>query len=174
MGHAADGEPRIVRVDLSLALPGARDERDTCVDRLRELVARVEGVEQVHVVVPQEGAGMAPPDGEHAEPIHGAAFCVHFDPAATSLEEIVLFAAGAGAAIATGVGVLRLPISQVAGREEIARADDELRRMPGVYRVRRVRPVGIDRGGVNVVVEYDVARTDVDALIARWRAGESG
>jgi len=70
-------------LDLPLLLPGIPDERDTCVERLTELL-QAEGLEKAHLVSE---------DG-------GARLCLHYDPQRFSMSRVRELAQAAGAKIA--------------------------------------------------------------------------
>ncbi len=69
-----------LKLDLSLVLPDAPDERDTCVGRLTELL-QAEGLERVHVVR-EDGS---------------ARLCLHYDPQQFSVSRVRELAQAAGA-----------------------------------------------------------------------------
>ena len=107
-----------LRLDLPLVLPDVAHERDRCVDRLvADLEAR-EGVQQVHVVSPENGGP--------------AELCVHYDPDVLELGRIRQIVEHDGARVTERFGHL---LWEVQGLDHVRRArtvSERIERMDGV------------------------------------------
>ena len=67
-------------LELALVLPGILDERDSCIQRLTDML-QAQGLEKVHVVRQ---------DGQ-------ACLCLHYDPSQVSVPQVRSMAQAAGA-----------------------------------------------------------------------------
>jgi Cd2+/Zn2+-exporting ATPase len=134
-----------IRLDLPVVLPEVADARDRCVSMLLDALAVRQGVSRTHVV---EADGQVPQ------------LCVHFDPAALSVERVRELAAAVGADLQARVGhfIGRLPTALHA--RAAARLRERIRQSPGIL-TSDVSPAGAVR------VEFD--RTAVSAAAVRDR-----
>ncbi len=135
-----------LQIDLDVILPHAHDERDRCVADLIAALERLDGVDSVHVVAPDNG--------------DGAQVCLHLSPGAVSIARVEQRARATGADVDGRYGHLIVRAAP-AGHAARARAlTERLRSLPGVV------DGAMSIEGV-VRVEYDATVTGEDQVLAQ-------
>ncbi len=130
-------------LDLPVLLPDAIDGRDRCVDRLVASLDRQPGLDEVHVVAATE-----------TDP---ARLCLHYDPAATGLDEIRELAESAGAHLTGRYQHVLWPQRSRLSVRRAAAIERELGALPGV--------VELTVTASTVRAEVDVSEGALDALV---------
>jgi Cd2+/Zn2+-exporting ATPase len=105
-------------LDLPLLLPDALDGRDGCVARLVSSLDRQPGLDEVHVV-----------EATETDP---ARLCLHYDPAATDLEDIRRLAEAAGAHLTGRYQHVMWPLRRKLPERRVADVRRRLAAVPGV------------------------------------------
>jgi len=104
------------RLDLPLLLPEIPHARDACVERLLDLLAKKEGIEEVHII--EEGKS--------------ALLCLHYDADLLPLAEVGRIARAAGANITERFGHAVLPIRAINSEDAARRTEQVLLSVEGM------------------------------------------
>ncbi|AIT82384.1 MULTISPECIES: heavy metal translocating P-type ATPase [Sphingomonadaceae] len=107
-----------LQLDIPLILPEITDASDACVERLTSELAARPGVEQAHIMVPDNGTP--------------ALLCIHYDPEIVSLSRIRESAHAAGAAITGRFGHLFYEVEGIAHQRRARTVVGRLRALPGI------------------------------------------
>ncbi|MDX2059825.1 MAG: heavy metal translocating P-type ATPase [Gemmatimonadales bacterium] len=155
----------VTRIDIPVLLPEITEALDECVNRLVRLLEKRQGVERVHVVLP-DGAEAAGGDTEKG-PLGGPAqLCLHYDPERLPLAQIKEIARLAGAEVTARFGHIVIPFRAVGAEDGGGRLESALRAAAGVT------AAVVNFAGQVARVEYDRTRTDRPAIEAELgRAG---
>ena len=137
-----------VELDLELLLPGPRDERDACRERLARGLAGMRGVTRVHV----EDA-----DGR-------AVLCVHYDPTLATLASVERLARRVGADVAARYRHEVIPIEGMDCSDCTLAIEHALGRAPGVL------TASVNYAAGTLHVEYDGHQIGRNAVVDRLRA----
>jgi Cd2+/Zn2+-exporting ATPase len=108
------------RLDLELLLPEVEDLADECVRRLIGLLENRPGVQDVHVIGPDEAAPTS------------AQLCLHYDPDLISLARVTELATAAGAELTGRFGHGLFALHAVDGEDAARRIERALTGEPGV------------------------------------------
>ena len=160
-----DREP-FTRLDLPLLLPEIADERDRCVERLRRLLERRDGIARVHVipageyVSPEQGADVGAAPHTATEP----QLCLHYDPERMTLTRVRELAHLAGAEVSDRYAHTVIRFRAVGSEDDGQRIEEGLRA------VRGVSAATVNFAGQVARVEYDQRFLD-DATIQRALEG---
>jgi Cd2+/Zn2+-exporting ATPase len=140
-----------LRLELPLLLPEVTDAQDRCVGELLSRLRGRPGIDEAHIVEPDDAAG--------------ARLCLHFDPAIVSVARLRELAVSVGAALTDEIGhvslMLPAPLHARAARTLQAR----LAGVPGVLQA-EVAPTGL------AVIEY--RRTALEQGLLREILSEAG
>ncbi len=131
-----------LRIDLPLLLPDVPDARDACVARLQALLAPRKGIVQTHI---REHDGTSE-------------FCLHYDPALISGEEVRQLAHAVGAEVHARVGHHVLALRAVAGEDAGRRIEHTLGAIDGVL------AVSVNLPAQRARVEFDRERVSIAQL----------
>ncbi len=129
-------------LQLALVLPGVPDERDACIQRLTDTL-QAQGLEKVHVVQ-QDGK---------------PAFCLHYDPARTSLPQVRRMAEAAGAALSQRYQHELMHIDGMEGAASAAVIEQALRRLDGVLEA------SVSYAAERMRLEYDTDQVSRKAIV---------
>jgi len=135
------------RIEIAFVLPGVPDARDTCVQRLGELLRAKEGIEAAHLP-DRSDKGV----GE---------ICVHYDPDRLSISEVRDLARRAGAELDERFGHLLLKSEPMHARQART-VESRVRQIAGVLEA-AASPAGVLR------IEFDRQAADEEAIRAGVR-----
>ena len=110
--------PQTLRLDLDGLLPDVPDARDACVARLTDELAAQPGVDEAHVLPPQNG--------------RPAQICIHYDPARLTLPRIRRLAERAGARLTDRFGHAVWEADGLSHQRRARTVAERLRQTPGV------------------------------------------
>jgi Cd2+/Zn2+-exporting ATPase len=136
--------PEKLALDLPVLLPDALDGRDRCISRLVSSLDQQPGLDEVHIV-----------EATETDP---ARLCLHYDPAATDLDEIRELAEAAGAHLTGRYQHVLWPLQTKLTGRRAAQIERDLVRVPGV--------VDLTVSATALRAEVDVAEGGVDSLRA--------
>ena len=134
-----------LRLDLTLVLPDATDDRDACVARLETSLGEKQGILEAHVVASNSG---------------GSLLCLHYDPARLSVEGVRRTALQAGAEITGQYGHAVLPLHAIGAEDSARRIETALRSLPGVL------AASVNLAAQRALVEYDRERMSLEQVRA--------
>ncbi|MPT48349.1 MAG: heavy metal translocating P-type ATPase [Sphingobium sp.] len=124
-----------LQLEIPLILPDIPDMSDSCINRLTaNLIARP-GIDQAHILAPEEG--------------EVAMLCMHYDPEVISLSRIRDVARAAGAAIAERYGHVLWSVKGIRHQRKARIVGEQLRTLPGVLEA-EANVTGIVR------IEFDI------------------
>ncbi len=140
-----------LQLDLEVVLPHAHDARDRCVDDLVTALSRLDGVDSVHVIAPEDGAA--------------AKVCLHVQPGAVSMSRLEERVRATGADIETRYGHLVITATATGHGTRARALTERLRTVTGVV------DGAVSIEGV-VRVEYDRdATTEAEVLVGLSQVG---
>ena len=146
VAEAADPGARL-EVELSLVLPEAA-QRDECIQRLRDRLAALRGVGDVHI---HDRDGVA-------------VLCTHYDPSVQTLQALDLAVRHAGATLTDRYRHVSLRVSDMDCGDCAASLEHVLARLDGVL------SVSANYAAERLRVEFDQDRLTLSQLIGRVRA----
>ena len=132
------------RIEIALLLPSVQDARDSCVQRLGDLLRANEGIEATHL-----------PDMNGKEPRQ---ICIHFDPAQLSIREVRDLAHRAGVELDKRFGHFLLQTEPMHARQARS-VESRAKQITGVLEA-AASPAGILR------IEFDRSVADENAIRA--------
>lgn len=135
-----------LRLELELVLPAAPDAVDACVGRLKELLAREEGISGVHILLPP--AASVP------------TLCLHYNPNVQSLARLRNRAMAAGARLGEQYGHITLPIHVVGAEDAAGGVEESLRRINGVL------DAAVSLPGQHARIEFDRTVNTAESIAA--------
>ncbi|MFV1990227.1 MAG: heavy metal translocating P-type ATPase [Acidimicrobiales bacterium] len=135
-----------LQLDLDVVLPHAHDARDRCVEDLVNALGRVDGVDSVHVLDPD--------DDSHAQ------VCLHLQPGAVSVARLEDRVRATGAELDRRYGHLVVEAESVRHASRAEALTQRLRELPGVVD-------GIVSIAGFVRVEYDLSEATEEQILDR-------
>jgi len=140
-----------VKLEIFLLLPEVADQRDHCVERLKNLLQARAGINDAHVVVPADN--------------QPAQLCIHCDPERFSLADIRQLARQAGTEVTQRYGRLFVRTQSIWHTRQARRVSESLRGMCGVLEAE----ASADR---LIRIEFD--RDEIQEVGIRARLNELG
>jgi Cd2+/Zn2+-exporting ATPase len=134
-----------LRIELPILLPEVEDERDQCVDRLRERVTAFKGIERAHI---------HRADGK-------ISLCLHYDPNLLPLERVQRIAEQAGAQISNRYRHQTMRVTDMDCADCALSIEHILSRQPGIINL------SANYAAERIWVEYDTQHLDGSALVER-------
>ena len=134
-------------LELALVLPGIPDERDSCIQRLTDML-QAQGLEKVHVVQ-QDGH---------------ACLCLHYDPSRVSVPQVRSMAQAAGAQLGERY---RHEVMRIEGMDCSTCAtviEHALHRLDGVLEA------SVSYAAERMRLEYDTGKVSRQAIVQRLAA----
>ena len=133
----------VLHLDIPILLPEVEDERDQCVERLREMLAQHKGILKVDVTR-QNGQ---------------AQLRVHFDADVVTLAQVQRWAEQAGAQIRNRYRHATVRITDMDCADCALSIEHILRRQPGIV------DVSVNYAAEKMWVEFDTTQTSLDAIV---------
>ena len=135
-----------LRLELELVLPAAPDAADACVGRLKELLAREEGISGAHILLPPA--------------VSVPTLCLHYDPNVQSLARLRNRAMAAGARLGERYGHITLPVHVVGAEDAAGRIEESLRSINGVL------DAAVSLPGQQARIEFDRTVNTAESIAA--------
>lgn len=138
-----------LQLDIPVLLPDVHDAADACVHRLMCALSVRKGVENAHIIIPQNGT-----DGQYGP----ARLCIHYDPQLLSLARIRDYANAAGAEISGRFGHATWTVTGITHARRARTISDSLLELPGVLEAEA-------SAAGSVRVEFDRKETSEDVIL---------
>ena len=133
-----------LRLELELVLPDTPDAADACVGRLKDLLAREQGITGVHLLVPPQAVVPT--------------LCLHYDAESQSLARLRNRVVAAGAQLGQRYGHVTLPVHVVGAEDAAGRVEEALRGIKGVLEA------GVSLPAQQARIEFDRTLTSGDLV----------